>query len=134
MSPSSTASVRDDLLHGFSYSNGAAADYGVYEICPIQWEISVISTSMWISLPEFLKECHLPILRHRIAIRRRNKAGSTLENSISEHVVFPFMNPRFKSINSCEEMISQNYYRSSQCGDRSGMTHLEGRSPEVEAL
>ena len=53
MSPSSTASVRGGLLRG-SYSNGAAADYGVYEICPIQWEISVISASTWILLPKFL--------------------------------------------------------------------------------
>jgi len=77
---------------------------------------------------------HPPVLRRRIVIRRRNSAWVTLENSLKEHMVFPFMNPRFKSINLCEEMISQNYSRSSQCGDRSGMIHLEGRSPEVEAL
>ena len=94
------------------------------------------------SFQNWKKKCHLPlqfdhppaVLRRRIVIRRRNRAWIALKNSLKEHMVFPFMNSRFKSINSCEEMISQNYSRPSQYGDRSSVIDLEGRSPEVEAL
>ena len=126
-----TARVRGGLLVSYLISNGADADSGVYEICSIKWHIN--TTSIWISLPELVKIMlssvaqfdHPPVLRRRIVIRRRNRAWGTLENSLKKYMVFPFMNPRFKSINSWEEMISQNYSRSSQCGDRSGMIYLE---------